>query len=138
MSTLGPMFSNAMSIVSNQLGTAVKLYRGAVNSFGLDTQVDYSHPGGDVILGTWGSIEEAGEIEQDGSALHGGGYIGAKMVRRSFTFAADQIDYRPSIDDHLVQPNNKNWQVLRAVPIEAAGTLIQWTLSAEEIWPLPD
>jgi len=138
MSALGPLFTNAMSIVANQLGTPVKLFRGAVNNFGPDTQVNYTTPGGDLILGTWGSVEESGEIEADGSGLHGGGFIGTKMVRRSFTFTADQIDYRPSIDDHLVQPNNKNWQVLRAVPIEGAGTLIQWALTIEEIWPLPE
>ena len=137
MSAVASMFTNAMSMVGNQLGTAVKLFRGAVNNFGPEKQINYSTSGGDLILGTWGAVEEAGEIEQGSGYLHDGPYISTKMVRRTFTFAAEQINYSPTFDDHLVQPNNKNWQVLRAVPIEGAGVLIQWMLTVEEIWPLP-
>ncbi|HZS45385.1 MAG TPA: hypothetical protein VFC63_09810 [Blastocatellia bacterium] len=137
MSTLGSMMAGAMSAVSAQLGTNAKLFRGAVDTFGPEKQVPYSTSGGDVVVGTWGPVEEQSEVAQATSELHGSSYIGTKPVRRTFTFDAAQIAYAPSVDDHLVEPSDKNWQVTRALQIQAASRPIQWMITVEEIWPLP-
>src|SRR5579871_3440008 len=115
MSTLGSMLAGAMAAVSSRLGTQAKLFRGAVDTFGPESQVPYTTTGGDAVMGTWGPVEEQGEIAQSSSELHGSAYIGTKPVRRTFTFDAAQITYAPSVDDHLVEPNDKNWQVTRAL-----------------------
>src|SRR5215472_4529011 len=137
MSTLGSMMAGAMAVVSEQLGTPAKLFRGAVDTFGPEKQVPYTTSGGDPVVGTWGPIEERAEINESTSELHGSAYIGTKPVRRTFTLDAAQINYAPSVDDHLVEPNDKNWQVTRALLIQAASRPIQWMLTVEEIWPLP-
>jgi len=130
------------TIVCNDLGQPFAWYPNAVNLLGAqDIQIPYSEAatlGLITVMGTGGNIEQEGDIQGLNNLLMGGSFVGPKEVRRTFTFEASQFGGQvPGITDHLIEPDDTNWQILKVTAIGTSAAPIQYSIAIEQIWPLP-
>ena len=137
MCEISPLMSTLIQNVLTGPASTVKIFQNGATTYGVQGKAPYSDSAGIVIKGFWGKPGQQAFVEMLTNAVNGSDKPGGpRKLEKSFTFAANQINFTPTTKAKIVEPDGKNWEVIQEANNGLLGdNNLTWTVPVREIYP---